>query len=66
MVDNAEDKRLHGTCGWVLSEDDVRKIKMLLKEGMSVVDVARACGVDAMNIYPIKSGRTWRHVECAF
>ena len=45
-----------------LTEDDVREIRMLLRTGITGVEIARRFGVSQDAISKIKSGRNWKHI----
>lgn len=45
-----------------ISEDQVRQIRSMLREGMLIMDVAVAMGVKRGVVGGISSGRAWRHV----
>ncbi len=45
-----------------LSEEIVRQIKTMLKEGERLVDIGRKLGISAKAIGAIKSGRRWKHI----
>jgi predicted DNA-binding protein YlxM (UPF0122 family) len=45
-----------------LTEHDVYLIKGLLKEGLSIVDIAEKFEVSKFVISKIKNGHTWLHV----
>ena len=46
-----------------LDEEQVRKIKGLLAEGLGTVELAARFNVARTTIYDIKSGRNWGHVS---
>lgn len=46
-----------------LSEKEVRKIKQMLRNGVSGNKIANQYGVVRGTIYAIKHGKTWRHIE---
>lgn len=46
-----------------LNEDQVRKIKKMIKEGVSLADIARKYDLTLTAISSIKHGRSWNHVE---
>lgn len=45
-----------------LTEDQVRSIKTLLKEGVKRIYIAKQYGVIYHTIYEIDTGRRWKHV----
>lgn len=68
--DNAADRAAHGRTvrgercggGGVLSEEQVRQIKALLRRQEPARRLARTFGVSSGMIDHIKSGRQWRHI----
>lgn len=69
-VDNANDKKLHGTTARGsrnarsrLAESSVIEIVRLLKEGVSQTAIATRFGVAPNTIGSIANGRTWAHVS---
>lgn len=46
-----------------LNEADIPKIRLLLADGKSQREVARAFGVNQKLIWRIATGKSWRHVE---
>lgn len=46
-----------------LSEQDVRGIRFLLEAGYSPLEVAGLCNTTRGNVYQIKQGRSWRHID---
>lgn len=46
-----------------LTEDQVREIKKLLRDGVSGPKIAKMFNVNHTAIYSIKNGKTWRHVS---
>lgn len=47
----------------VLTDNQVREIKTLLREGVSTYQIAKLYGVSASAIRAIKSGRSWKHIN---
>lgn len=45
-----------------LTEENVREIRELLKQGLTGVSIAKRFGVHPMQISSIKLGKIWRHV----
>ncbi len=47
-----------------LSNDQVREIKRLLSEGnLRQIDIAKLFGITRFNVFDIKSGRKWSHIN---
>ena len=46
-----------------LSDDSVRSIRGLYREGAAIMALARHYGVSATTIRCVLLGKTWRHVE---
>lgn len=46
----------------LLSEDEVKEIKKLLNNNLSVIEIASKFNVDRSVIFKIKRNITWRHV----
>lgn len=68
-LENADDKRRHGTmCHGEkhgrakLTEDDVREIRRLHKIGMRQVDLAEIFGIRQSKISSAIIGKTWAHI----
>jgi hypothetical protein len=49
-----------------LNENDVVRIKNLLRQGKTAYEIGRLFGVTGENILFIKSGKTWKHVTARF
>jgi hypothetical protein len=45
-----------------LTDAQVREIRQLLVQGMTMAAIGDRFGVDRSTIHGIKKGRTWRHV----
>ena len=70
-ADNVRDRTLKGRSNRpigeknvkaVLTEKDVREIKILIRDGFKNIAIAAAYGASALSISKIKSGRTWKHI----
>ena len=46
-----------------LTDEAVRQIRKLHKEGAAILRLARAFGVTAPTIRAVLDGKTWKHVE---
>lgn len=67
--ENIEDRRRHGVLivgeratGAILSESEVRAIKLRLRGGEKQVSLAGDFGVSAVTINNIATGKRWKHV----
>lgn len=58
MAHSARDLRLHAK----LTPDDVREIRRLHAEGVSITDMVPQFEVTYMTIHALLNGRTWKHV----
>lgn len=47
-----------------LSEDQVKEIKILIKQGQSCYSLGKQFGVSKTTIQRIKTGKNWSHIEC--
>lgn len=68
-VENASDKKLHGTdqVGMKhhmrkISEDDVREIRRLRKQGVYNKDIAARFGIHKAYVALVASGKRWGHI----
>jgi len=59
----SEKTRGSGNCNARLTEDDVIRIKTLLKEGRKRMYIASEYGVTYHTIYEIDTGRRWKHIS---
>lgn len=63
-IARGRDRNLKGNeCSWrKLNEEDIPKIRILLKQGIFHRVIAEKFGVNVVTISDIKQKRTWRHV----
>lgn len=56
-------KRGEEARGAILTDDQVREIKLALRGGASVKEVAEKFGISPTTIYAIRRGSRWAHVK---
>lgn len=71
VYENVQDSIKRGRARYTKGEDQylakltaekVREIRILLKQGVSTVQLGKQFGVDRTTIRAVKSGKTWKHV----